>query len=131
MPNTQEIMQQLADKYDFDLKKIPYGFQFRIGKLVVNFYDTTGTIVICEPKKSQVVQKRKTIGDVESILKSLSFKVSSDDLIDGKQAIKLIRKGKAVLHRVRGESSWRNLNTRELPLKHFLDGKFEFVEVKA
>lgn len=49
--------QILADKLGFDLKKLPYGYQFRIGKLVLNYYDTTGTVVISKPKSEPKVKR--------------------------------------------------------------------------
>ena len=49
----REEAQEIADKLGFDLKKLPYGYQFRIKKLILNYYDITGTVVTIKPKNTK------------------------------------------------------------------------------
>lgn len=124
--NLQEQCQELADKHGFDLKKLPYGFQFRIGKLILNYYNTTGSVVISEPKKSQKVKKRVAFEKIDSMLEKLKGGIKSSKPITGEQAINFIIAGVTVKHKRMGEQEWRTQNIKSLPLDSFLNKTFVF-----
>lgn len=123
---TQEQCQELADKHGFDLKKLPYGFQFRIGKLILNYYNTTGSVVISEPKKSQKVKKHVQFEKIDSMLEKLKGGIKAAKPITGEQAINFVIAGVAVKHKRMGEQDWRTQNIKNLPLDSFLNKKFVF-----
>ena len=117
-----EEMQELADKLGFDLKKLPYGYQFRIGKLILNYYDTTGTVVTSKPKESQKVKKNISA----SMLKKLKSNIVADKPITGEQAINFVISGVSVKHKRLGENEWRKDDISKLPLNSFLNKTFVF-----
>ena len=121
-----EEMQILADKLGFDLKKLPYGYQFRIGKLVLNYYDTTGTVVISKPKSEPKVKRNVPESKLESMLKKLKGNIDTKKLITGEQAISFIIAGVSVKHKRVGEQDWRTQNIKTLPLDSFLNKTFTF-----
>lgn len=121
-----EEMQMLADKLGFDLKKLPYGYQFRIGKLVLNYYDTTGTVVISKPKTEPKVKKNVPESKLESMLKKLKGNIDTKKPITGEQAISFIIAGVSVKHKRVGEQDWRTQNIKTLPLDSFLNKTFTF-----
>lgn len=121
-----EEMQILADKLGFDLKKLPYGYQFRIGKLVLNYYDTTGTVVISKPKSEPRVKKNVPESKLESMLKKLKGNIDTKKPITGEQAINFIIAGVSVKHKRVGEEDWRTQNIKTLPLDSFLNKTFTF-----
>ena len=121
-----EEMQELADKLGFDLKKLPYGYQFRIGKLILNYYDTTGTVVTSKPKSKQQVKKRVSISKIESMLKELKSEIETSKPITGEQAINFVIAGVSVKHKRLGENEWRKDDISKLPLNSFLNKTFVF-----
>lgn len=121
-----EEMQLLADKLGFDLKKLPYGYQFRIGKLVLNYYDTTGTVVISKPKSEPKVKKNVPESKLESMLKKLKGNIDTKKPITGEQAINFVIAGVLVKHKRVGEEDWRTQNIKNLPLDSFLNKTFTF-----
>lgn len=121
-----EEMQTLADKLGFDLKKLPYGYQFRIGKLVLNYYDTTGTVVISKPKSEPKVKKNVPESKLESMLKKLKGNIDAKKPITGEQAISFVITGISVKHKRVGEEDWRTQNIKMLPLDSFLNKTFTF-----
>lgn len=121
-----EEMQMLADKLGFDLKKLPYGYQFRIGKLVLNYYDTTGTVVISKPKSEPKVKKNVPESKLESMLKKLKGNIDTKKPITGEQVISFVIAGVSVKHKRVGEEDWRTQNIKTLPLDSFLNKTFIF-----
>ncbi len=121
-----EEMQTLADKLGFDLKKLPYGYHFRIGKLVLNYYDTTGTVVISKPKSEPKVKKNVPESKLESMLKKLKGNIDTKKPITGEQAINFVIAGVSVKHKRVGEEDWRTQNIKMLPLDSFLNKTFTF-----
>lgn len=121
-----EEMQILADKLGFDLKKLPYGYQFRIGKLVLNYYDTTGTVVISKPKTEPKVKKNVPESKLETMLKKLKGNIDTKKPITGEQAINFVIAGVSVKHKRVGEEDWRTQNIKMLPLDSFLNKTFTF-----
>lgn len=121
-----EEMQEIADEIGFDLRKLPYGFQFRIGKLVLNYYHTTKTVVTSQPKSDQKVKKDVSIPKLKTMLKKLKGKVKADNLILGEVAISVVLGGGNVKHKRVGESEWRRDDIRKLPLNSFLNKTFIF-----
>lgn len=121
-----EEMQELADKLGFDLKKLPYGYQFRIGKLILNYYDTTGTVVTSKPKESQKVKKNVPTSSIESMLEKLKSNIVADKPITGEQAINFVVAGVSVKHKRLGENEWRKDDISKLPLNSFLNKTFVF-----
>lgn len=121
-----EEAQQLADELGFDLKKIPYGFQFRLGRTIVSYYETTGSTVISHPKQNQKVKKCVKFSELKGILLKLKPKVDNVDFISGEKAVPLVMAGVNVKHRRCGESEWRSQDILNLPLHSFLNKTFEF-----
>lgn len=121
-----EEMQMLADKFGFDLKKLRYGYQFRIGKLVLNYYNTTGTVVISKPKSEPKVKKNVPESKLESMLKKLKGNVDTKKPITGEQAINFVIAGIPVKHKRVCEEDWRTQNIKMLPLDSFLNKTFTF-----
>lgn len=119
-------MQELADDLEFDLKKLPYGFQFRIGKLILNYYHTKGTVVTSKPNSSQKVKKNVSQDKLKSMLKKLKLEIKSSNPITGEQAINFILSGVEVKHKRLGEDSWRRDDVKKLPLDSFLNKTFVF-----
>lgn len=122
----REEAQEIADKLGFDLKKLPYGYQFRIGKLILNYYDTTGTVVTIKPKEYQKVKKNVPFSKIEEMLKKLKSHIKSENLINGEQAVNLLISGINVKHKRLGESEWRKDDVKKLPLASFLNKTFVF-----
>ena len=121
-----EEMQILADKLGFDLKKLPYGYQFRIGKLILNYYDTTGTVVISKPKSEPKVKKNVPESELETMLKKLKGNIDTKKPITGEQAINFVIAGVSVKHKRVDEEDWRTQNIKTLPLESFLNKTFIF-----
>lgn len=122
-----EEMQELADKLGFDLKKLPYGYQFRIGKLILNYYDTTGTVVTSKPKEKQKVKRNVSQSQIEQMLKKLKGgEKASEKTITGEQAINFVIAGVSVKHKRLGENEWRKDDISKLPLNSFLNKTFIF-----
>ncbi len=121
-----EEMQILADKLGFDLKKLPYGYQFRIGKLVLNYYDTTGTVVINKPKSEPKVKRNVSESKLESMLKKIKGNIDTKKPITGEQAIGFVIAGVSVRYKRVGEEDWRTQNIKTLPLDSFLNKTFIF-----
>lgn len=126
MNELEQDVQILADKHGFDLKKLPYGYQFRIGKLVLNYYNTTGSVVISKPKSPQKVKKNVSFSKVERMLIDLKGEVKASNSITGEQAVSLVMTGMAVKHKRLGESEWRKDDISKLPLNSFLNKTFVF-----
>lgn len=121
-----EEAQCLADKHGYDLKKLPYGYQFRIGKLILNYYNTTGTVVISKPKSDQKTKKNVSFSKVEGMLVKLKSNIIPDVFISGEQAINFIMVGVGVRHKRLGEHEWRKDDITKLPLNSFLNKTFVF-----
>lgn len=122
----EQDAQELADELGFDLKKLPYGFQFRIGKLILNFYNTTSTVVICKPKQAQKVKKNISFSKLKPMLKKLKGEINVGKPITGEQAISFILSGIEIKHKRVGEVEWRRDDVRKLPLDSFLNKTFTF-----
>lgn len=122
----EQDVQELADELGFDLKKLPYGFQFRIGKLALNYYNTTNTVVISKPKSVQKVKKNIPFSKIKPMLKKLKGEIDTDKSITGEQAINFIMSGVEIKHKRVGESEWRMDDVRKLPLGSFLNKTFVF-----
>lgn len=122
----EEEMQELADSLGFDLKKLPYGFQFRIGKLVLNYYHTTSTVVISKPKQGQKVKKNISFDKLKPMLKKLESEIKVGNPVTGEQAISFILSGIEIKHKRVGESEWRRDDVKKLPLNSFLNKTFVF-----
>lgn len=123
---TEQEVQELADKTGFDLKKLPYGFQFRIGKIVVNYYNTTGTVVSSQPKQNQKVKKNVSFDKLEKILKKIKESGFPEDFISGEHALNLTLSGIKVNFKRSGEVEWREGDIGGLPLNSFLNKTFVF-----
>jgi len=126
MSELEQDMQCLADKLGFDLKKLPYGYQFRIGKLILSYYNTTNTVVTSKPKQAQEVKKNVGQSQIESMLKKLKGEIKVGNPITGEQAISFILANVSVKHKRVGESEWRKNDVRKLPLDSFLNKTFVF-----
>lgn len=118
--------QELADKFGFDLKKIPYGYQFRIGKIILNYYETTGTVVTCVPKQAQKVKRNIQVSQIGKMLKKLKGDLITDDTMTGEQAISLVLAGIKIKHKRLGEPDWRKADIKKLTLDSFLNKTFVF-----
>lgn len=126
MSDFQEDMQCLADEMGFDLKKLPYGYQFRVGKQILNYYHTTKTVVICKPKSKQEVIKFVPISSVKTMLKGMKKEVSVKRQLTGDKAIALVMSGVEIKHKKIGEKDWRKDNIQNLPVSAFMNGNFIF-----
>ena len=122
----EQDAQELADDLGFDLKKLPYGFQFRIGKLILNYYNTTSTVVISKPKQGQKVKKNIAFNKLKPMLKKLKSEIDVGKPITGEQAISFVLSGVEIKHKRIGESEWRRDDVRKLPLDSFLNKTFVF-----
>lgn len=121
-----EEMQELADDLGFDLKKMVYGFQFRVGKLILNYYHTTGSVVTCKPKQAQKVKKNIPRNKIRSMLIELKGEIKDENIIDGEKAIALILAGIDVKHKRVGEDDWRRDDICKLPINSFINKTFVF-----
>lgn len=101
----QEI-QELADSLGFDLKKLPYGYKFKLGKASADYYHTTGTLVVCPPKKQQFVKKHVDIVELGLALKKLIGDPSEFINEQKENDIKFIRE-------VKSKVKSRNLSIKE------------------